>query len=334
MSVVSVIVPCFNAGEFLEPAVRSVLDQSYRDLEVIVVDDGSTDGSVLWARRNLPDSRIRWFHQPNSGKAVAVNFALSHASGEYHLLQDADDLSHPQRVASLVRAIQQHPDVAAVFSGYNVIIDGQHMAPTFRAKTAAECRRDIDRMRMPSHDATPIYRIAKVQELQYDSSLRVGQGFDYILRVGERHPMLVLGECLYSYRIHPLSITRTDPKRRTMFVHEVQRRACARRGIPFVPHIYNRRCFSFRSRSSERDSGLAGHFILSVQDQRNRGLRWSALVPGCNARASIRSTCIPESRGLLRQPRLVTIACAQLWVLTDFPFSNTTADSRRRMCSL
>jgi glycosyltransferase involved in cell wall biosynthesis len=280
VSLVSVIVPCFNAGVFLEPALRSILSQTYRELDVIVIDDGSTDGSVSRAQGIISDPRIRWFHQNNAGKPIALNVAISHAAGDYYLQQDADDLSDPSRIALLLKTIKEHPEVAAVFSGHNIIIEGKTMAPTFRAKSASQCRRDIDRMAMPAHDPTAMYRLSKVKGVQYDSALRVAHGVDYILRVGERHEMLVLGECLYSYRIHPSSLTKSDPVRRDMEVEEVRSRACARRGIPFVPKAHNRNRFLRRSRSSERDNGLAGHFALSVQDQRNRGLRWSSLYTG------------------------------------------------------
>ena len=83
------------------------------------------------------------------------------------------------------------------------------MAPLFVAKSEKECWKAIASFRMPAHDPTGMYRISLVGGLRYEESLQGAEGLDYILRVGEKHPMVVLGECLYQYRILDTSITRT-----------------------------------------------------------------------------------------------------------------------------
>jgi hypothetical protein len=116
-----------------------------------------------------------------------------------------------------------------------------------------------------------------VGELRYSENLLLGEGYDYILRVGERWPMMVVGECLYSYRIHDGSITRSDPDRRTRLVLEVHRRAFERRGLPYqMPVIPINGTKAHRN----DDNNLAAQFIESVLDQREAGRRMSALVTG------------------------------------------------------
>lgn len=279
MTLVSVITAAFNAGSYLKPAIDSILAQSHQQLELIVVDDGSTDGSVEQLAKKYTDARIKWLRQDNAGKAVALNLALKHARGDFYLLQDSDDYSHPWRVELLLQAMQNNPDVAAVFSGHELILGGHHMAPTFRTRSVEDCRRDIDRMAMPGHDPTAMYRMSLVRGIEYEPSLLLGQGYDYILRVGEPHPMMVLGECLYSYRIHWNSITRSDPERRQRFVGEVIRRACERRGTSFAE--WQRSCKRrWRSTASTRDNGMAGHFVKSVQDQLDIRRRVDAIQTG------------------------------------------------------
>jgi glycosyltransferase involved in cell wall biosynthesis len=81
---VSVLMPAYNAGIYLAPAVRSVLEQSHDNLELIIIDDGSTDGAVDALKQILTDSRIRWIRQDNMGKPVAMNRALQLAQGAFY----------------------------------------------------------------------------------------------------------------------------------------------------------------------------------------------------------------------------------------------------------
>ena len=274
---VSVLMPCFNAGIFLREALASVLAQTYDHWELLVIDDGSTDGAVQAAQCEFLDSRIRWFRHENRGKPATMNFALAELRGEYYAVQDADDVSNPQRLETLVEALRADATLAGCFSGHDLIIDGRNVAPIVQAKSAERCRQDINNMRMPAHDPTAMYRVSLVKEVLYDPQLRQGEGIDYILRIGERHPLAVLGDCLYSYRVHPHSLTREDPVARMSFVQEALNRARVRRGLP--------ECFApppraGRSHNARNDNGLPAHFMRSVQSLCNKGCRASALVAG------------------------------------------------------
>lgn len=105
---VSVIVPVYNAGPHLEPCIRSILAQTHANLEVILVDDGSTDGSGLVCDQlAVEDERVRAVHQPNAGIAVAQNTGLDIAAGELITFCDNDDLMAPgmlERLADLIES--------------------------------------------------------------------------------------------------------------------------------------------------------------------------------------------------------------------------------------
>ncbi|MEM7410552.1 MAG: glycosyltransferase family A protein [Myxococcota bacterium] len=270
---VSVVIAAYNAGDYLRPAVESVLQQSHRELEILLIDDGSTDGSVE-KLSHIDDSRFRILHQENSGKPAAVNRALDLVEGEFYAIQDADDLSHPRRIERQLACFQQHPELAGVFTGYELLIDERPVAPRFRAKSAAECATDIDQFAMPSHDPTGMYRMSMVGEFRYAEDLQIGEGHDYILRIGEAHPLMVVGECLYSYRILPDSLTRSDPERRRRFVHEVLGRACERRGLDVKTIIQD---LDHGFDQNEKDNNLVAHFLESAVDQREAG-EWMGAV--------------------------------------------------------
>jgi glycosyltransferase involved in cell wall biosynthesis len=275
MPLVTVILCVYNAGEYLRPSLSSIIEQTYRNLDILVVDDGSTDGCIDSVRDLLADYRIRLFRQENSTKPVALNRALEHARGTFYAIHDADDVSHPARIERQLRALLDRPTVAAVFCGNELIIEGKRLAPVFTSKNEVDCKHEIDNFRMPAHDPTVMFRMSLVGDLQYDPSMQMMETFDYILRVGEQHPILVLGECLYSYRILTSSVTRRDPMKREHSVTEALRSAYIRRGMEY-DRVLPRRP-SKRSKNSIMDNNLAAHFMTSVLDQRAVGNRWGAL---------------------------------------------------------
>lgn len=277
MPLVSVIMPVYNAGAYLRPAVEGILRQTYPNWELILIDDGSTDGCVA-ALDDIADPRVRKVRQDNTGKPVVMNRALALARGEFYALNDADDISHPERLERQVAALMANPAVAGVYCGHEILLGDRVLAPTFRAKPVEECAKDISRGRMPGHDPTGMYRLALVREMRYAEDLPVVEGFDYILRVGERFPLLVIGECLYGYRIHPESVTKKDPGRRNRLVQQVYDRMYDRRGLPRRPAPG----LSGAPRDTRRDADndLVSHFTISVADQVLAGRRLGALRTG------------------------------------------------------
>ena len=113
---VSVIMTAFNVEEFVGTSVSSILHQSYRPLELIVVDDGSSDGTVEALRRlQKDDARLKVIAKStNEGTYVSKNLGLAQARGKYVAFQDADDWSHPDRIGKCVAALEARPEVFAL----------------------------------------------------------------------------------------------------------------------------------------------------------------------------------------------------------------------------
>jgi glycosyltransferase involved in cell wall biosynthesis len=117
MARISVVTPCYNAERFIGQTIRSVLDQTYQDFEIIVVDDGSTDGSPQVVQR-FSDPRIRLLSQTNAGPAKARNTGARAATGEFLAFLDADDLALPHRFASQLAILEAGFLLSVVGSGY------------------------------------------------------------------------------------------------------------------------------------------------------------------------------------------------------------------------
>ena len=121
---ISVIVPVYNVENYLDQCMESIVGQTYPHLEILMVDDGSTDNSGTlcdqWAER---DQRIRVIHQENGGLSAARNTALDAMSGELVIMVDSDDVLHPDAVSILLQAIQAHHADVAI--GSFVVFDGK-----------------------------------------------------------------------------------------------------------------------------------------------------------------------------------------------------------------
>lgn len=273
---ISVPIPVYNAGDYFRSSVQSIISQTYSNLEILIIDDGSTDGCMNTIA-DLDDFRIRIITQKNAGKAVALNRALQELSGEFYTIQDADDISYPQRIERQVECMLENPELAAVFTGHDIILGERRVAPTCSGKSVDECRQGIEQFRMPAHDATPMFRVSLVRKFCYKPALQYGEGLDYILRVGEQHPMLVLAECLYSYRFHFGSLMTKNVLQRKQMIRNVLERACERRGLnpsDYLP-ANSERISIFRHR--ERETHIVPHFMESVLDLRRADRNSEAL---------------------------------------------------------
>ncbi len=115
---VSIIIPAYNASKYIDDALMSAIAQSYQAIEIVVVDDGSTDDTAARIRA-YQDSRIRYMYQDNAGQSAAINAGVKASTGSYLKLLDADDWLSPEHVEAQVDALRGHPNsVASCRWGY------------------------------------------------------------------------------------------------------------------------------------------------------------------------------------------------------------------------
>jgi glycosyltransferase involved in cell wall biosynthesis len=144
---VSVIIPTFNCGVYLGRAIDSVLAQSYRDYEIIVVDDGSTDETPILA--STYNKKIKYLYQSNCGVSAARNRALKESNGEFFAYLDADDIWYPQKLTQQIEFLDAHEDCGLLHSDVSVIDEHDHIIHArFNMETARpvpqnHCKHDI-----------------------------------------------------------------------------------------------------------------------------------------------------------------------------------------------
>lgn len=121
---VSIIMPAYNAERYISEAVKSVLSQTYENWELLITDDGSTDGTAK-AVQEFKDKRIRYFYQENKGQSAARNTSLGHAQGEYIAFLDADDIFLPQKLERQVAFLESQPECDFSYSKIEYFWDGE-----------------------------------------------------------------------------------------------------------------------------------------------------------------------------------------------------------------
>ena len=115
MGKVSIIMPCYNDGAYIEEAVGSVLGQTYKDLEIIIVDDGSDDGYTKEVIDKLSDEKIKIYHTNHLRPAGARNYGIKMATGKYILPVDSDDRIEPSYIEKAVKILEDNPQIGVVY---------------------------------------------------------------------------------------------------------------------------------------------------------------------------------------------------------------------------
>ena len=128
MDKISVIIPCYNAEKYIERCIESIRNQTYTNLEIIVVNDGSTDKSKELVSLYMHDKRIMYIEQPNGGEFCARNTGLKAATGDYIGFVDSDDYIEPEMYEKLYKAVTENQADMAVCN-FNLVYDNNEQEP-------------------------------------------------------------------------------------------------------------------------------------------------------------------------------------------------------------
>ena len=215
----SVVLPAFNAGAFLRPAVLSVLAADVAGLEVVVVDDGSTDGSP----RSLDGLGVRIVRQSNSGEAAARNAGVRAAAGRFVTFLDGDDLLVPDGLAPRLDHLENNPSVLAVGGLPSALIDerGELLAAVFErmaarrpfplSLTLADYRADKF---FPVSASLYLYRREAFERAgPYDETLAAAPDADFHFRLLAFGGIPVLRVATFARRLHGANLSMADARR-------------------------------------------------------------------------------------------------------------------------
>ncbi len=205
---VSIYITNYNYGEYLQEAVESVLAQSFQDFELIIIDDGSTDGSGAIISNYKDVSKIICICQENRGLVHSSNVALKLSRGKYIMRLDADDYLAPQALEILVSELERDSKTALVFPDYYLTDrEGSVLGQIHRHNF----QKEVNLFDQPAHGACTLIRKSILQSVGgYDQSFSIQDGYDLWLNIMDKYPVKNVNLPLFYYRQHDKSITNNE----------------------------------------------------------------------------------------------------------------------------
>lgn len=208
---VTVLMPVYNADSYLKVAIESVLNQSFEDFELLVIDDGSTDESME-VLHGFRDERIRVEHQAeNRGLIETLNRGIGMARGSLLARMDADDISHPERFAMQVDYLSSNPGVAGVSCAFDVVDDrGQPLPDDYG------CARPVEPLALRwglnfgcyfLHPGAILRTKVMLASGGFDPRYQHAEDYELWLRLSEQHCLANIPQILLSHRLHGANVS-------------------------------------------------------------------------------------------------------------------------------
>lgn len=206
---VSILIPCYNVEKYLNLCLDSVINQTYKDLQIVIVDDGSTDNTLAIAQSYADkDSRIELYHQENKGVAAARNELLKHIKGEYFLFVDSDDWLEPDTLEFLVnQIIQNNADIC----GYQKVVVDANVRKDFiyeiwtKEKTICEF---LKHQRLSGSFCNKLIKSDLVRGEEFQNDISYGEDALLFWRILQKaESFLYTNKEGYHYRMNDASIS-------------------------------------------------------------------------------------------------------------------------------
>jgi glycosyltransferase involved in cell wall biosynthesis len=238
--VLSVVMPLYNGEAYLGATLDGILTQSFEDFELLIMDDGSTDGSVALAQDYASrDGRIQVFKRENRGIPKTVNELFSMICGRFVTRSDADDISEPGRFALQLAHLDAHPDVVAL--GGQALYMDEEARPIFVPRLPLNHDR-IDEMNLGGRTAfvqsSVMMRADAVRKIGgYDEGYPFAQDLEMWLRLAEIGQLENLEDVILRYRFTTSGISGSSVTRQSQLARQACEAAWARRGLPEKPFV-------------------------------------------------------------------------------------------------
>ncbi|CAC5346041.1 MULTISPECIES: glycosyltransferase [Planktothrix] len=201
MPLISVIIPVFNGEKTIYYTIESVLNQTFTDFELIIINDGSTD-STLDIISSINDSRIKFFSYPNGNQAVSRNRGMTHAKGKYIAFLDADDLWTPDKLEMQYQALQDHPEAAVAYSWTDYIDESSQFLRCGSHKTVnGDAYPNLLVVNILENGSNPLIRRQALVEVgNFNPDFTPAEDWDMWLRLAKKYQFITIPRPQILYR--------------------------------------------------------------------------------------------------------------------------------------
>lgn len=206
---VSVIVPAYRHAEFIDATLRSVFAQTFRDFEVIVINDGSPDDTAARLRPLADAGRIRYFEQTNRGQSAARNEGLRQARGEFIAYLDDDDRWPPDKLARQVALLRTHPDAVAAYGFAHLTGNGQDFRHPRETGPSGSIKNDLLGGNLIVSPGQVMIRARELHAIGgFDETIKGADDWDLWLRLADCGAFVYDDRCTLHYRYHANNASR------------------------------------------------------------------------------------------------------------------------------
>jgi glycosyltransferase involved in cell wall biosynthesis len=219
---VSVVMPVYNAEEYLVEAIESILNQAFTDFEFIVIDDGSTDSSADILRQyEVKDKRICAIIRENRGQSITLNEGIYQATGQYIAIMHADDISLPTRLDEQISFMDIHPEYGIVGTWVRMVGTANEILRHPVNNDSIACRLLFHCVLV--HPSVMIRREHFLESgLSYDADFITAQDYDLWARAAAAFPIANIPKILIHYRIHPQQTIQVHNNKSNAEIERVQ----------------------------------------------------------------------------------------------------------------
>jgi glycosyltransferase involved in cell wall biosynthesis len=275
---VSVIIPCFNHARFLSRAIESVLSQTYRPVEIVVVDDGSSDNTKEVAERF---KGVKYVHQNNQGLAAARNTGIAASTGAYLLFLDADDWLLPEGIETNVSYFQADKKIGFVSGNYLSHYEKDGGEKIMEREIKQDPYADLLLYNHIKMHASVLFPRWVFETYQYDSSLRASEDWDLYLHIARHHPIVQHHKPIAVYRRYGTSLSRNNVvmlktglrvlEKQAPHVRTSLEKANLAKGREYVVRKFTRRIYHHLLRTQKGDPG---QLALLFQYNKHLYVKW------------------------------------------------------------
>jgi len=216
---VTVLITTYNCGEYISQAIKSVLKQTYKDFELLIIDDGSTDNTQEIIKR-FRDERIRFIQSKHIGRSSALNLGLKEASNDLISFCDADDIIHPKKIEKQLSLIKNENDLiftdSAFFENDKILYELRihNDLNTIKKKVA-----------LHGHLGPSVFFNKKfiIEKAGFNSELIAFEDYDLWLRILNDSNIIIIPQVLYFQRLRENSLSTTETMKKKHIIYEIQK---------------------------------------------------------------------------------------------------------------